>query len=189
MAALMLFAAAWAGGYLFPWWWPALAGYALGLWRPRSAAGAFCSGFAGVAAAWASAAAVQDLRNHHILAVRIAQVFHIPGGGPLAVTALLGGLMGGLACLAGYSLRAWLWPRSAPAAPAPVPEAARKAAADTAGSDNAVAGEPLRGVDDAGLPMEPEPEPEVAPAPEPDPDPIPDTETTGDGDDPEPPRP
>ena len=204
MGIPILFAGAWLGGYLFPWWWPALLAYGIGAWRPRSATAAFLTGFVSVAAAWAMPAAWQDWRNHHLLAARVAGVFHLPIAGPLAVTALVGGLIGGLGCWAGYTLRAWLWPRKAEADPDLDPDDARKAAADAAGSASASAGLHPAGtaaaraadatvsvprdaaesaLDDAGLPIEPESDPEIDPEREPDAGP----EGEGNGEGPEPP--
>jgi hypothetical protein len=113
MAALMLFAAALGGGFLFPWWWPAVAAYAVGFWLPRRGASAFLSGFAGPAAAWAGLAAWYDFRNHHLLAGRIAALFHLPAGWlVVALTGILAGLMGGLGAWAGQALRAYVRPHS-----------------------------------------------------------------------------
>ncbi len=133
MATLILFAAALAGGYVFPWWWPAVAAYAVGFWLPRSAGSAFASGFAGTALAWAGLAAFLDWRNQHLLSGRIALLFHLPAGwATIALTGLLGGLMGGLGAWAGYALRAWLKPRGSGAASA---TETGEMSADAAGRD------------------------------------------------------
>src|SRR5687768_18513326 len=105
MALALIFLLSLAGGWLFPWWWPALLGYALGFWlggpnalarRPlRTGAGAFAAGFLGTAAAWLALAAFMDWRNHHILSARVAIVFRLPAHWAiLVVTALLGGPIG-----------------------------------------------------------------------------------------------
>jgi hypothetical protein len=94
------------------------------------------SGFLGAGAAWAVAAAWQDLRNHHILSGRVAAIFHLPGPlGALAATGAVGGLMGALGGWTGYALREWLFPR-AQAIEVPPFVDARKAAADAAGSES-----------------------------------------------------
>ena len=112
MAILILFAASLLGGFLFPWWWPAVAAYAVGFWLPRRAGSAFASGFAGTALAWAAFACFRDWRNHHLLSGRIAVLFHLPAGMLVpAVTALVGGIMGGLAAWAGFTLRVYVKPR------------------------------------------------------------------------------
>jgi hypothetical protein len=112
MALALMFFLALGGGFLFPWWWPALAGYALGFWRGGKAGSAFGTGFLGAAAAWLSLAALMDWRNHHLLSSKVAGLFGITG--PLApyalllATALVGGLLGGFGAWAGQSLRVWL---------------------------------------------------------------------------------
>lgn len=116
MAWSIVFAASLFGGFLLPWWWPALAAYLIGFFLPRSAFTAFVSGFLGAAAAWAGWAAVLDWRNRHLLSTRVAEIFHLPAGwAVIAATGLVGGLVGGLAAWAGFALRAYAWPR--PAAP------------------------------------------------------------------------
>lgn len=136
MAGLILFFGCWLGGYLFPWWWPALAACAVGAWLPRRSGTAALSGFLGAGAAWAAAAAWQDLRNHHILSTRIASLFHLPGpAGAVAATGLVGGLMGALGAWAGYALREWIFPRPQVGELPPFADA-RKAAADAAGSES-----------------------------------------------------
>jgi hypothetical protein len=115
------------------------------------------SGFLGAGAAWAGAAAWQDLRNHHILSARIASLFHLPGpAGAIAATGAVGGIMGALGAWTGYTFRAWLLPRTR-AADLPLFADARKAAADAAGSESsggAVFPRPENGIpradDDAG---------------------------------------
>lgn len=117
MTAALIFLLALGGGFLFPWWWPALAGYALGFWRGRKASSAFGSGFLGAAGGWLAMAALMDWRNDQILSVRMAALFGLTGGiGPAApyapyalllITALVGGLLGGLGAWAGQALRAW----------------------------------------------------------------------------------
>ena len=106
MSALLIFALSLGGGFLFPWWWPAVPAYAVGYWLPRSAVTAFSAGFAGAAGSWLVCAAVLDWRNHQLLSARIALIFHLPHPAwLLAVTALLGGAVGGMSAWAGYSLR------------------------------------------------------------------------------------
>lgn len=98
-----------AGGFLAPWWWPALVGYAVGFWLCRSGGRAIVSGFAGTAAAWLALAAFQDWRNGHLLSSRMAALFSLPSPWMLlALTAVIGGILGGLGAWAGQALRAWL---------------------------------------------------------------------------------
>jgi hypothetical protein len=137
MAALIIFAASLLGGYIFPWWWPALAAYAAGFWLPRRSAAAFAAGFAGTALAWSVCAVFLDWRNQHILSGRIAELFHLPAGALVpAVTGLIGGIMGGLAAWSGCLLRAYVNPRL----PAAGTGAIADAGAPAAGSSAAPAG-------------------------------------------------
>lgn len=113
LTAPILFAATLLGGFLFPWWWPALAAYAAGFLLPRSAWTAFVSAMAGTAGAWTGLAAFMDWRNHHLLSSRIAPIFHLPSGwAVLAVTGVVGGLIGGMCAWAGYALRVYVRPRT-----------------------------------------------------------------------------
>lgn len=111
MSAALMFVLALGGGFLFPWWWPALAGYALGFWRMRKASAAFGSGFLGAACAWLALAALVDWRNGHLLSTRVAALFGLSGPASpyalLLMTAFIGGLLGGLGAWAGQALRAW----------------------------------------------------------------------------------
>jgi hypothetical protein len=103
-------AATLVGGFLLPWWWwPAMAAYAVGYWLGRAPLRAFLSGFSGAALAWGSLAAFLDWRNGHILSARIAAMLDLPTAHLLvALTALAGGVLGGLGAWAGQSLRAYI---------------------------------------------------------------------------------
>jgi hypothetical protein len=86
------------------------------------------SGFLGAGAAWAGAAAWQDIRNHHILSGRIASLFHLPGPiGAIAATGAVGGLMGAVGAWAGFALREWLLPRNRGVEPPPFVDAGKAA--------------------------------------------------------------
>lgn len=109
MAALATFLFVLLGGFLFPWWWPALAGYLAGFWLGRGGGKAFLAGFIGAAAAWLALAAFLDWRNHHLLSGKMAALMGLPT--PLLLlflSAVIGGLLGGLGAWAGQSLRDWL---------------------------------------------------------------------------------
>jgi hypothetical protein len=107
-----MFIASLLGGWLFPWWWPSLAGFVLGFILPKRTSGAFFTGFFGTALAWVTAAAYLDWQNHHLLTGRIAILFHLPSAtAVLAATALLGGIFGGLGAWAGFAWGRYLKPR------------------------------------------------------------------------------
>ncbi|MBD0260643.1 MAG: hypothetical protein ICV83_33410, partial [Cytophagales bacterium] len=66
---------------------------------------------------WAATALVIHLRNEGILTAKIAGLFALPFPVLLiAITALIGGLVGGLAALSGFYWQRLLLPRSAKAA-------------------------------------------------------------------------
>ncbi len=112
MAFLIIYFAALLGGWIFPWWWPALVSYGIGFWFPKNAGYAFAGGFLGTAASWLTWAVFFDFPNHQILSGRMAALFHLPtSAAVLAVTALLGGVTGGIAAWAGFALGAYLKPK------------------------------------------------------------------------------
>lgn len=112
MALLIIYSAALVGGWIFPWWWPALVAYGVGFWFPKNASNAFAVGFLGTATSWLTWAAFFDFRNHQILSGRMASLFHLPTtAAVLAVTALIGGITGGIAAWAGFAFGAYLKPK------------------------------------------------------------------------------
>jgi hypothetical protein len=67
---------------------------------------AFLSGFWAVAVVWITLAICKSIPNNNILATRVAHLFHLPAWGwLLAITALIGGLVGGMAAMSGFLLR------------------------------------------------------------------------------------
>jgi hypothetical protein len=95
-----------AGLYL-PWWSIAIvAFFAALLIQPRIGFG-FLSGFLGVFLLWSALAFWIDTNNESILSHKIALLFPL-GGSTLVlilITALIGGLVGGFAAMAGSSIR------------------------------------------------------------------------------------
>ncbi|WBA41392.1 hypothetical protein [Hymenobacter canadensis] len=93
---------------LFLTWWvitPLCVG--LAFFSATTAGQAFVAGFLGIGLGWLGLAGWLSLQNHHLLAHRVAQLLPL-GGSAVAlvlVTALIGGLVGGLAALAGSWLR------------------------------------------------------------------------------------
>ncbi|QNP53534.1 hypothetical protein H9L05_08220 [Hymenobacter qilianensis] len=74
--------------------------------RPQEL-GAFLAGFAGVGLGWLVLAGWLNIQNEGHLSHRVAELIPLGGSGWLLVlvTAVLGGLVGGLAALAGVWLR------------------------------------------------------------------------------------
>ena len=86
-----------------PWWIIAPAAFALALWKGTSSRQAFWSGFGALVFLWAAAALVIHLRNEGILTAKVAGLFSLPFPAlMIMITALIGGLVGGLAALSGF---------------------------------------------------------------------------------------
>lgn len=103
---------------LFLSWWIIVPGaFALSLWRSTSGKNAFKSGFWAIFLLWIGTALYYTIPNHNLLANRVAQLFMLPETSIswiviLLVTALIGGLVAGLAALAGYFCKAAFFTKS-----------------------------------------------------------------------------
>jgi hypothetical protein len=99
-----------------PWWIIALVAFALALWKGTSSRQAFWSGFGAIVFLWAATALVIHLRNEGILTAKIAGLFALPFPAlMILITALVGGLVGGLAALSGFYWQRLLLPGAAQA--------------------------------------------------------------------------
>jgi len=95
-----------------PWWSLAVVAFAICFWRSPGAGSvaswrAFLYGFAGVALVWLAYALLIHVRTGGIFTSRMSQLLFKAEGSALLVlaTATLGGLVGGLAGLAGHFTR------------------------------------------------------------------------------------
>lgn len=112
MSTLVIFISVLLGGWIFPWWWPAVVCSLVGFWRPKSFSRATFAGFVGTSLGWLVPTLFQDIQNQHILSKKIALLFHLPSYlGVHVVTLLIGGLLGALAAWAGFALRQKLRPQ------------------------------------------------------------------------------
>jgi len=95
------------GGLYFPWWIIAVAAFISVLLIPMRSGKAFLAGFLGIFILWAVLALWIDVKNNGVLATKVAQIFPLGGSAFLMilVTALIGGLVGGLAALCGSYFR------------------------------------------------------------------------------------
>lgn len=86
-----------------PWWVITPLCLVLAFTWPVRGGWAFLAGFIGIGLGWLVLASWLNVRNEGLLAHRVAQLLPLGGYGWLLVfiTALLGGLVGGLAALAG----------------------------------------------------------------------------------------
>lgn len=94
-------------GKFLPWWSIAVVAFLVPLFLPQALWKSFLSGFLGIFILWALIALWFDIRNDGLLASRVATLFSLDGSSTLMilVTALLGGIVGGFAAMAGSSLR------------------------------------------------------------------------------------
>lgn len=107
VATILTAALAFISGLFLPWWALAFTSLLVALIIHQKAGKAFLAGFLGVFLLWGGLATWIDLQNNHILSQRIAQVLPLGGNSYLliGVTALVGGLVAGMAALTGSFLR------------------------------------------------------------------------------------
>ena len=90
-----------------PWWSFVVTNLIIAIAVPIKPLQSFIAGALGVGALWAGLAFGIDLANNHILSTKVALI--LPLGGSyialIAVTALVGALLGGLASLTGSFVR------------------------------------------------------------------------------------
>lgn len=93
-------------GFITPWWAIAIIAFVAALYAGKKSVQSFWSGFGAVFIVWVVLALFKSVPNHHILASRVAVLFHLPHWGLLLfITALIGGLVGGLSALSGFLVR------------------------------------------------------------------------------------
>ena len=92
---------------LLPWWSLAVVAFLICFWRSPSAGKAFLYGFTGVALVWLGYAVFIHIHTSGIFTVRMSELLLKTNNSVLLtiVTAVLGGLVGGLAGLAGFFVR------------------------------------------------------------------------------------
>lgn len=90
-----------------PWWSIAIAAFVVEVALGAPKGKAFVSGFVGIFLLWSIVAFLIDSANEHILSTKMAAVLPL-GGSAIAiilVTAIVGGLLGGLAAASGVELK------------------------------------------------------------------------------------
>ncbi|WP_462265959.1 hypothetical protein [Mucilaginibacter sp.] len=114
MLIIIIFALVFACGFFLPWWVLAIICFAAAFWLARSGSQAFWSGLLAVAIAWMLLALFQSMPNNHVLASQVATLFYLPNWMLLlAITGLIGGLVGGFAGAGGYWVQQAFGRRSA----------------------------------------------------------------------------
>ncbi|QQL48633.1 hypothetical protein [Mucilaginibacter ginkgonis] len=106
MLFLIILILTFAGGYIFTWWAGAIIAFVAAFYAGKKPAQAFWSGFGGIAISWIILALLKTIPNDHILADRVTKMMHLPNWIELLlITALIGGLVGGMASLSGFLVR------------------------------------------------------------------------------------
>ena len=107
LLSVILIALLSAGAELFlPWWSVAVVSFLVAVFMRPGSGRAFMAGFMGVSVFWLVAAIMRDAANEHILSGKMAVLFHLPNYAVfIAVTVLIGGLVGGLGAWAGAVIR------------------------------------------------------------------------------------
>jgi hypothetical protein len=106
MLFLIILILSFASGYFLPWWVVAIAAFLTAFIVGKTSGQSFWSGFSAVFIGWTVLALFKSVPNDHILAKRVATMFHLPHWiFILFVTALIGGLVGGLSALSGVLLK------------------------------------------------------------------------------------
>lgn len=92
---------------IFPWWSLAIIAFAVCFWRSEGRGRAFLYGFVGIALVWLGYALLIHIRTDGIFTGRMGELLFKTNSAaiPMLVTAVLGGLVGGLAGLSGYFVR------------------------------------------------------------------------------------
>lgn len=107
LALLLTAVLSFLAGLRLEWWSIAIIAFLIALLIPQRIGYGFLSGFIGIFLLWAILASWIDIKNQSILSHKISELFKLGGSSILLilVTALIGGLVGGFAAMAGSSLR------------------------------------------------------------------------------------
>jgi len=106
MLFLIILILSFASGYFLPWWVVAIAAFVASFLIGKTSRQSFWSGFSAVFIVWTVLALFKSIPNDQILAKRVATLFQLPNWLLLLfITALIGGLVGGMSALSGVLLK------------------------------------------------------------------------------------
>ena len=90
-----------------PWWIIAIAAFLSALLIGRTPGRSFLSGFAAIFVVWIVLALFKSIPNNNLLAGRVVQLFPIPHNWIwlLIITAVIGGMVGGMSALSGVLVK------------------------------------------------------------------------------------
>jgi hypothetical protein len=103
MLFLIILILSFISSYLLPWWASAIIAFLAALFAGKTSGQSFWSGFGAISILWTILALLKSVPNDNILASRVIQLFPLPHQWILLllITALIGGLVGGMAALSG----------------------------------------------------------------------------------------
>ena len=107
MLFLIILALTFISGFFLPWWVITLIAFIAALFFGKSSGQSFWSGFGGVFIAWSILILLKTIPNDNMLANRVIQLFPLPHwwGLLLLISALIGGLVGGMSALSGVLIK------------------------------------------------------------------------------------
>jgi uncharacterized membrane protein YhaH (DUF805 family) len=92
--------------FFLPWWIISIIAFAAAFIFGKKPGQAFLSGFIAIFVAWTILALLKSIPNDNILAGRVAHLFQLPNWILLLfVTAIIGGLVGGMSALSGVLVK------------------------------------------------------------------------------------
>ena len=107
MLFLIILILSFISSYFLPWWAAAMIAFLAAFITGKTSGRSFWSGFGAIFVLWVVLALMKSIPNDNILAGRVVQLFPIPHHWILLllITALIGGLAGGMAALSGVLLK------------------------------------------------------------------------------------
>lgn len=106
MLFLIILILSFISSYFLPWWVIAVIAFLAAFFLGKTSGQSFLSGFGAVFFTWMILALLKSIPNDNILAKRVAQLFQLPNWILLLlITALIGGLVGGMAALSGVLIK------------------------------------------------------------------------------------
>ena len=107
---LLTFFLGFAAGMYLPFWSAGLIAFGVAVLLYQKPGMAYLAGFLGIFLLWGALAWFIDTQNNSILSARMAALFSLGGSSSLLilVTALVGGIIGGLSALSGSFLRKYI---------------------------------------------------------------------------------
>jgi hypothetical protein len=107
MLFLIILILSFIASYFLPWWIVALIAFLAALFLGKTSGQSFWSGFGGVFIVWIILALIKSVPNDNMLASRVIQLFPLPHSWVLLlfITAVIGGLVGGMSALSGILVK------------------------------------------------------------------------------------